>query len=77
MLLLIHQGRDLESVFEAGPSSSSGQHEGREVSFKGVGTFQVDASDTDRLLRRDRTAEKVLFSRITWPNCHNAHHLQT
>ena len=77
MLLLVHQGRDLESVFEAGPSSSSGQQEGREVSFKGVGTFQVDASDTDRLLRRDRTAEEVLFSRITWPSCHNASQLQT
>ena len=64
MLLTVYQGRDLESVFEAGPSSSSGQQEGREVSFKGVGTFQVDASDTHRLLRRDRKAETVPFSCI-------------
>ncbi|CAK0783334.1 hypothetical protein CVIRNUC_006533 [Coccomyxa viridis] len=63
------QGRDLESAFEAGPASSSGQQEGHEGSFKGVGTFQVDASDRDRLLRKDRPAAKVpLLPHDTWQN---------
>ena len=53
------QGRDLESAFEAGPSSSSGQQDGREVSFKGVGTFQVDTSEQDRLLRKERANAKA------------------
>jgi hypothetical protein len=72
-----HQGRDLENAFEAGPSSSSGQQEGREVSFKGVGTFQVDANNTDRLLRRDRRAEKVSFHFITEANFQDAQKIPT
>ncbi|CAL5220761.1 g2825 [Coccomyxa viridis] len=63
------QGRDLESAFEAGPSSSSGQQEGHEVSFKGVGTFQVDTNEKDRLLRKERANAKVpLLPHDTWQN---------
>ena len=57
--VFVAQGRDLESAFEAGPSSSTGQQEGHEVSFKGVGTFQVDANEKDRLLRKDRSSTKA------------------
>jgi len=60
------QGRDLESAFEAGPSSSSGQQDGREVSFKGVGTFQVDASEQDRLLRKERANAKASMSPLIY-----------
>ena len=53
------QGRDLESAFEAGPSSSSGQQDGREVPFKGVGTFQVDARETHHIYR-NQTQHRLL-----------------
>ncbi len=67
------QGRDLESAFEAGPASSSGQQEGHEGSFKGVGTFQVDASDRDRLLRKDRPAAKACTALPSESGCFALH----
>ena len=63
------QGRDLESAFEAGPSSSSGQQDGREVPFKGVGTFQVDASEQVRLLRKERANAKASMLPLIYSSC--------
>ena len=37
------------------------------MSFKGVGTFQVDASDRDRLLRKDRPAAKACIPSFSEP----------
>ena len=39
------------------------------MSFKGVGTFQVDASDRDRLLRKDRPAAKACTASTSEPRC--------
>ena len=41
------QDQELESAFDAGPSSSQ-----QEFSMKGVGTFQVSGEESDRLLRK-------------------------
>ena len=39
------------------------------MSFKGVGTFQVDASDRDRLLRKERPAAKARTPSPSEPGC--------
>ena len=39
------------------------------MSFKGVGTFQVDASDRDRLLKKDRPAAKARTPSPPDPGC--------
>lgn len=41
------QDQELESAFDAGPSSSQ-----QEISMKGVGTFRVNGEESDRLLRK-------------------------
>ncbi len=41
------QDQELESAFDAGPSSSQ-----QEFSMKGVGTFRVSGEESDRLLRK-------------------------
>ena len=41
------QEQELESAFDAGPSSSQ-----QEIAMKGVGTFRVNGEESDRLLRK-------------------------